>query len=254
MSKPSTKSPKQQRIALKTAEKTKDAVKLSYEHGTKLVGTAALAAGAGYQSTRVLASQHYERHWPTLEPHYNKHLNPVVQWFYNVKAREFDPRWKVTKQNALEFHDVNVDPHVKTAQKKYDEAFATASKHYAKHCFHIHKVIDDKAREFGLDFDREGGLGEAMEYSCEESELSMTWIQRVLLLLISWPLIRRAIRLVCRLVVMLWGIIVAVTPLQFVIRRGSTVAPEKGATANGSPGKSSKNKKKNGGKTALASQ
>ena len=197
-----------------------------------------------YEKSSVMAKEQYDKHWPTVEPHYNEHVAPLVAKFYAWKEAELDPRYKDAMAQYREFKAKELDPRLEQATKALQDfknhqmdprieefkaeskkQFQNAAKMYAQKCKQAVKIGNEFAREHELDF-FETSIAPYMTESCQHPEESITYFMYAGLCVFAYFLRRRILGLIWSIVKFVWGWFVALTPLRFFVSRKKAATSE----------------------------
>jgi hypothetical protein len=218
--------------AAKTTEAAKTAVTSLNRNGKILFGEAKVKWALGL----LFANEQFATHWPKVKPHYDKHIVPLVEQFLKWKAKEVDPRWAVVQKQYREVKTKEFDPRYAAAKKEYNKRFSQLAIFYGENCHSAITLGRSLAKVYN--FTALEQIAPSIIKSCEQPELSMTYLQRSLYALMILPLRRRLWAFVMGVGSWAWSIFMNVTLLRFVFGKKKSPKPtKKGKASTGSPTK-----------------
>lgn len=220
-----------QRVATVVAD---TAVKQINHHGKKLAND----ISSSYDKSRQLYNEQYEKHWPTIEPHYQQYVAPLVAQYLDWKAKKVDPvledltskfqTWKVKEVDPVvkdmkikwgTFRKNEVDPRIVQVKKELKNGHAQVVKSYASTCQSTYKSLGQLAKEHDL-LQYWNDIGPAIKDSCQNAEGSVNAILRAIAVLLVIIFAGRILSLAWSLVRLAWSIFLTVTLLRFILPRG----------------------------------
>jgi hypothetical protein len=185
--------------------------------GTILLQELKVVYGDIKNTSTALYQEQYEKHWPTIKPHYDERVVPLITKYNDVKQKEFDPRYQAGMVKYEQIKEKEFDPRYEQLKKKSSKQFKDLARTYGEKCKEALKFGRALALEKDLPFD--DIIAPYMTESCQHPEESITYFVYAWLVILGLLFRRRMFRLVFGIVGFFWGIVVAVTPLRFFIRR-----------------------------------
>lgn len=218
-----------QEAATLAAVKTKDtAVYVAGEahvFSRRIAQDASLQTKAGYEISKKVYNEQYNKQWPKIKPHYDQHVAPLVVSFLAWKASNIDPSLDVAKAEFSKIKTNEIDPRLKALNKERKSIFAAMVKGYASTCQESHSIATKFAKEHDL-VDQFSGFVDAMQQSCQRPEHSVTLALKILLVLCLLPFTSRIFGFAWSMVKFIVNVFLTVTLIKFILP-GKSKAAEK---------------------------
>jgi len=151
------------------------------------------------------AKKQYQKH---VLPQYQQHVQPLVKQHVHPLVDKANVQFKSVKEQ--------VQPNIDVLKKNYNAQMDSLAVTYAKTCKRSYKLVKRVANKHSIEFFDES-IAPSFEYSCQHPNESLRAAQYGILVLLLLPFSWTILRMVLSIVKLVLRIIIAITPLRFVI-------------------------------------
>lgn len=212
--------------ATKTAHAASLAATNINVHGQRLAKELVVKAEYGYKKSIQIYNEQYNKHWPTIKPHYDQHVAPLVNKFLVFKAKEIDPKLNSLKKEYLKIKTQQIDPRLEQFNTERERRFEQLVTVFEAHCNDAYQLSRQLAKDHNQ-MDKFREYGPMLKETCDDPEHSVTIGLRIMVAFLLLPFVGLIFGLAWGIVRLVWNIFLTVTLIRFFLPRRSTTSTTK---------------------------